>query len=48
MQTPEARRREAAGGEAVGGTPDAFAALIKSDRLKWARVVQESGVKIEE
>lgn len=49
MRTPEARRRiETAGGEAVGGTPDDFAVLIKSDQLKWAQVVRESGVKIEE
>ena len=49
MQAPEARKRiEAAGGEAVGGTPEEFAALIKSDQMKWAGVVRESGVKIED
>ncbi|HEX9464739.1 MAG TPA: tripartite tricarboxylate transporter substrate-binding protein [Alphaproteobacteria bacterium] len=49
MRAPEVLRRiEAAGGEAVGGTPDDFAGLIKSDQAKWAQVVRESGVKIEE
>jgi len=49
MQAPDARRRiEVAGGEAVGGTPQDFALLIKADQDKWANVVRESGVKIEE
>ncbi len=49
MQVPDARRRiEATGGEAVGGTPQEFAALIKADQVKWGQVVRDSGVKIEE
>jgi tripartite-type tricarboxylate transporter receptor subunit TctC len=48
VNTPDTRQKiEHAGGEPVGGTPAAFAALIKSDTLKWARVVQESGAKID-
>ena len=34
-------------GEAVGNTPAEFAALIKSESAKWARVVQVGGIKIE-
>ena len=49
MQMPEARRRiETAGGQTIGGTPAAFSTLIKADQAKWAAVVRESGVKIEE
>ena len=49
MQAPEARRRiEAAGGQPAGGTPEEFATLIKADQQKWANVVRESGVKIED
>lgn len=34
-------------GEAVGNTPAEFAALIKSESAKWAKVVQVGGIKIE-
>ena len=35
------------GDEPGGGTPEEFAALIKSDSAKWADVVKRSGAKIE-
>jgi tripartite-type tricarboxylate transporter receptor subunit TctC len=35
------------GAEPVGGTPEEFAAYIKSETLKWAKVVRESGAKAE-
>ncbi len=35
------------GDEPGGGTPEEFAALIKSDSAKWAEVVQRSGARIE-
>ncbi|MEQ1773709.1 MAG: tripartite tricarboxylate transporter substrate binding protein [Burkholderiales bacterium] len=35
------------GGDAVGSTPEAFGAVIKSDIAKWAKVVRFSGAKVE-
>jgi tripartite-type tricarboxylate transporter receptor subunit TctC len=34
-------------GESVGNSPEAFAALIKSESAKWAKVVAAAGIKIE-
>jgi tripartite-type tricarboxylate transporter receptor subunit TctC len=49
MKAPDARQRiESAGGEPVGSTPAEFAALIKSDQVKWGQVVRDSGVQIEQ
>jgi tripartite-type tricarboxylate transporter receptor subunit TctC len=31
----------------VGGTPEEFAKIIRSDLAKWARVVKESGAKVD-
>jgi tripartite-type tricarboxylate transporter receptor subunit TctC len=33
--------------DALGGTPDQFAAYIREETAKWARVVQASGAKID-
>ena len=33
------------GAEALGSTPEEFAAYIKSETLKWAKVVRDSGAK---
>jgi tripartite-type tricarboxylate transporter receptor subunit TctC len=33
--------------EAVGGTPDAFASVIKADYAKWAKVVKASGAQVD-
>lgn len=35
------------GGGAVGGTPEEFAALLKADYGKWAKVVKDSGAKVD-
>ncbi|HEV2007158.1 MAG TPA: tripartite tricarboxylate transporter substrate binding protein [Burkholderiales bacterium] len=35
------------GVEPVGGTPDEFAALIRSDMAKWAKVVKDANIKAE-
>ena len=35
------------GAEALGSTPEEFAAYIKSETLKWAKVVRDSGAKAE-
>jgi len=33
--------------EAVGNTPEEFAALIRSETAKWARVIKESGTSLD-
>ena len=35
------------GAEALGSTPEEFAAYIRSETLKWAKVVRDSGAKAE-
>ena len=43
---PEIRERVAQlGFEVVGNTPEAYAALVRSDIAKWQRVVKASGAK---
>jgi tripartite-type tricarboxylate transporter receptor subunit TctC len=45
---PELRERYATlGMDLGGGTAEAFGALLKSERDKWARVVKLSGAKVE-
>jgi tripartite-type tricarboxylate transporter receptor subunit TctC len=38
---------EALGSEGGGGTPEAFADLIRKDSAKWADVIKRSGAKID-
>ncbi len=33
--------------EPAGGTPDHFAAILKNEAARWAKVVQEAGIKLE-
>lgn len=48
MATDEMKRRmEADGAEARSTTPSEFAALIKSDTLKWTPVVKNSGASLD-
>jgi tripartite-type tricarboxylate transporter receptor subunit TctC len=48
MQDPATKAwMEARGAEAVAGTPEEFAAYIKKDLAKWARVVKEVGITAE-
>ncbi len=35
------------GAVAVGSTPDEFTAFLKSEMLKWAKVIKEAGIKLE-
>ncbi len=38
-------RLAAIGGEAVGGTPEQFAALIKSESARWGRLIDQLGIR---
>jgi tripartite-type tricarboxylate transporter receptor subunit TctC len=45
---PEVRQRHlAAGTEAVGNSPQEFAALIRAEMAKWAKVIKLAGIKAE-
>jgi tripartite-type tricarboxylate transporter receptor subunit TctC len=45
---PEAKQRlEALGFEVVANTPDEFAARIRLEVPKWAKVIREAGIKVE-
>ena len=46
LKLPDVRERYAAlGAEPVGNSPEEFAAYCKSELLKWAKVVKDSGAK---
>jgi tripartite-type tricarboxylate transporter receptor subunit TctC len=48
MQLPEVKERLANdGSEYVGGAPDAFAAHIRTEHAKWAKVVKASGATVD-
>ncbi|EJL70262.1 Bug family tripartite tricarboxylate transporter substrate binding protein [Variovorax sp. 2RAF20] len=48
LKLPDVRAKlEAVGVEIQGGTPQAYAALIKSDLAKWGKVVKEAGIQPE-
>ena len=48
LQQPDVRKQLAdSGAEAVTGTPAEFGAFIQSEIARWARVVKESGAKID-
>ena len=48
LKLPDVRTKlEAAGIEIQGGTPQEYAALIKSDLVKWGKVVKEAGIQPE-
>jgi tripartite-type tricarboxylate transporter receptor subunit TctC len=48
LSTPEVRKVFVNdGAEAVGNSPEAFAAIVKSETAKWAKVVKAAGIKIE-
>ncbi|MBI4192657.1 MAG: tripartite tricarboxylate transporter substrate binding protein [Betaproteobacteria bacterium] len=47
LKLPAFRDRLVAdGSEPVGSTPEEFAAYIKADTIKWAKVVKQSGAKV--
>jgi len=48
LKLPEVRSKlEAAGIEVQGGTPEQYAAVIKSDLAKWGKVVREANIQPE-
>jgi tripartite-type tricarboxylate transporter receptor subunit TctC len=48
MQSAELKQRMAEGGSlAIGSTREQFAAHIKAEIAKWARVIKQSGARIE-
>ena len=49
LQSPEMKDRflTTIGGDPVGNTPEAFAATVRNDMARWAKIVKESGIKLE-
>jgi tripartite-type tricarboxylate transporter receptor subunit TctC len=48
LGAPAVRERlQAQGAEPIGNTPEQFAALIRAETAKWARVVKDSGAKVD-
>ena len=48
LRSPElAKVLNARGADVVGGTPEAFARVVKADFAKWAKVVKESGARVD-
>jgi tripartite-type tricarboxylate transporter receptor subunit TctC len=48
VRVPEMREKLLAqGAEPVGGTPEEYAAVIRSDTALWTRVIRETGIKAE-
>jgi len=48
VREPDIRERIAVlGGEPVGNTPDAFAAIVKGDVAKWKKVVKDANVHVD-
>jgi len=48
LKLPDMRERlQGLGADPVGNTPQEFAAFIRSEHAKWARVIKQAGVKLD-
>ena len=48
LASPDVQQRLASvGGEALPGSPEAFAALMRKDSERWGAVIQHTGIKLE-
>ena len=48
VQNPDLRQKLAAGGsELLGGTPEQYAAYIRSELQRWTKVVRDAGAKVD-
>lgn len=48
LKLPDVKERfDALGSETVGGSPEQFDALIKSEIVKWTKVVKQAGIRID-
>jgi tripartite-type tricarboxylate transporter receptor subunit TctC len=48
VQAPDVRARLLAlGAEPTGGTPEQFAATIRADTARWAKVVADAAIRID-
>ena len=48
LKAPDVRAKlMSEGGDVLGGTPEQFASLLRSDLVRWGRIVRESGAKLD-
>jgi tripartite-type tricarboxylate transporter receptor subunit TctC len=47
VQKDVAAKLRAEGGDVLGGTPEQFAALLKSELARWGQIVRDSGAKVD-
>jgi tripartite-type tricarboxylate transporter receptor subunit TctC len=48
LQQPELKKRLGdEGADALGGTPEQFAQVIRDDIVRWGKIVKESGVRVD-
>ena len=48
LNSPDVREKLINGGVTpMGGTPDEFAAFVRTDYARWGKIVKDSGVKLE-
>ena len=48
LNTPQMKQRFAElGADAVGGSPEAFANHVKSERQKWSKLVADAKIRIQ-
>lgn len=48
LQSPDlVKLLNSRGADAVGGTPESFSRMVKTDYAKWAKIVKESGARVD-